>query len=262
MEQLRINGKQVFIGKGIPVVIRGFGMDCKCICDKTIAELHGMKIWNIRARITDHIKRFKESVDFIDFKQRLCETRTLELLLNLGYAKQSITQADHIYILSERGYAKLIKIMDTDYAWEVHDKLMDEYFLLREKEAPKGENLIALAVIEAHRILEDKERQIEQMKPKVQYFDALVDRNLLTSFRDTAKEFGIRERKFLEFLLDKKFIYRHQKGKLRPYAEKRNGLFELKEYNNNGHPGVQTLITPKGRETFRLLLEKGKEEIL
>lgn len=57
----------------------------------------------------------------------------MELLLSLGYAKQSITQAEHIYILSERGYAKLIKIMDTDLAWEIHDKLIDEYFELREQ---------------------------------------------------------------------------------------------------------------------------------
>ena len=35
------------------------------------------------------------------------------MLLSLGYAKQSITQAEHIFILSERGYAKLIKIMNT-----------------------------------------------------------------------------------------------------------------------------------------------------
>lgn len=44
-----------------------------------------------------------------------------------------ISKADHIYLLSERGYAKLIKIMDTDLAWEVHDKLIDEYFQLREE---------------------------------------------------------------------------------------------------------------------------------
>ena len=35
------------------------------------------------------------------------------------------------YLLSERGYAKLIKIMDSDKAWEVHDKLIDEYFTMK-----------------------------------------------------------------------------------------------------------------------------------
>lgn len=61
-------------------------------------------------------------------------------MISLGYSKQQIIQAEHIYILSERGYAKLIKIMDTDLAWEVHDKLMDEYFELRDEKV-KMDNL-------------------------------------------------------------------------------------------------------------------------
>lgn len=125
-------------------MLGGFGEGKKCICDKTIAEIHGQAEREMRRRITDNISRFKENVDFIDLKQgifvtdtyknqRVALAHTLELLQELGYAKQSITQAEHIYLLSERGYAKLIKIMDTDLAWEIHDKLIDEYFELREK---------------------------------------------------------------------------------------------------------------------------------
>lgn len=94
-------------------------------------------------------------------------------------------------------------------------------------------------------------------KPKAEYFDQIVDRNLLTNFRETAKQLGIKERVFVGFLLDHKYIYRDKKGKLMPYAEKNNGLFELKEAVNekSGWGGTQTLITPKGRETFRLLMQ-------
>lgn len=97
------------------------------------------------------------------------------------------------------------------------------------------------------------EKQI--MQPKADYFDELVDRNLLTSFRETAKQFGIKERSFINLLIDKKYIYRDKKGKLVPYAEKNNGLFELKEsYNEKTNwAGTQTLITPKGREIFMSL---------
>lgn len=99
------------------------------------------------------------------------------------------------------------------------------------------------------------------MQPKAEYFDDLVDRNLLTNFRDTAKELGVQQKMFINFLLDKKFIYRDGKGQLKPFADKNNGLFELKESKNDktGWVGVQTLITPKGRETFRLLLIGNKE---
>lgn len=132
MQKLIIKGTQKFSGKEIPVVSGGFGQDKKCMSDKTIAEIHGMEVKHVRERITSNIKRFKESIDFIDLKQRVGETGTLDLLNTVGYSKQSITQAEHIYLLSERGYAKLIKIMDTDLAWEIHDKLIDEYFQYRE----------------------------------------------------------------------------------------------------------------------------------
>lgn len=133
MNDLVVTGKQEFMGKDIPVVLGGFGSDKKCVSDKTIAEIHNVPATEIRRRVTDNIKRFREKVDVIDLKQRMGESHTLALLQNLDYAKQSITQAEHIYILSERGYAKLIKIMDTDLAWEIHDRLIDEYFELREE---------------------------------------------------------------------------------------------------------------------------------
>ena len=98
----------------------------------------------------------------------------------------------------------------------------------------------------------------QTMQPKADYFDELVDRNLLTSFRDTAKELKIKQKIFIDSLIDRKYIYRDKKGKLMPYAEKNKGLFELKEAisDKNEWSGVQTLITPKGRETFRLLFSK------
>lgn len=94
------------------------------------------------------------------------------------------------------------------------------------------------------------------MQPKAEYFDALVDRNLLTGIRDTAKELQIKQNTFVKFLLEKKYIYRSKKGKLLPYAQYvDSGLFELKEFTNEktGFSDTQTMITPKGKETFRLL---------
>ena len=94
------------------------------------------------------------------------------------------------------------------------------------------------------------------MQPKAEYFDMLVDRNLLTGIRDTAKELGVRQNDFVRFLLDKGYLFRTKKGKLRPYATYvDSGLFEMKEFVNDktGYTDTQTMITPKGKETFRLL---------
>lgn len=107
--------------------------------------------------------------------------------------------------------------------------------------------------------IEKSHLQVENqvMAPKADYFDELVDRNLLTNFRDTAKQLGIEPKKFVTLLLEKKYIFRDQKGKLMPYQDKNKGLFEVKECFNQKTKwaGVQTMVTPKGRETFRLLFE-------
>ena len=105
---------------------------------------------------------------------------------------------------------------------------------------------------------EEKQRlalENKAMKPKAEYFDDLVNRNTLTNFRDTAKEQHIQPKNFISLLLEKGFIYRDAKGQIKPYANY-GEYFHLKEAKGqlSKWSGVQTLITPKGREAFRMLL--------
>ncbi|MFE4428776.1 phage antirepressor KilAC domain-containing protein [Peribacillus butanolivorans] len=102
--------------------------------------------------------------------------------------------------------------------------------------------------------IEEQQKQIAIMKPKTDYFDALVDRNLLTNIRETAKELQVKQKYLVNFLLDNKYVFRDSKKKLKPYAQYVPELFEIKEWAKGKNAGTQTLITPKGRETFRLLL--------
>lgn len=134
------------------------------------------------------------------------------------------------------------------------------------------EELMAKALDAAHKILADRDARIAAQDvhiaeltvanqiaaPKAAYFDELVDRNLLTSFRDTAKQLEVGEKVFITFLLEHKYIYRDKKGHLMPYADKNDGLFEVKECFNEKTQwkGTQTMLTPKGRETFRLMIPK------
>lgn len=131
MEELIVNGTQNFMGRPIPVVSDGFGQGKKCMSDKTIAEIHGVKVIHVRELIGRNFQRFKEGVDFVDLK--VIVQNDNNLFTQLGYSQMQISKAEHIYILSERGYSKLIKIMDTDLAWKIHDKLMDEYFEMRDE---------------------------------------------------------------------------------------------------------------------------------
>lgn len=139
-----------------------------------------------------------------------------------------------------------------------------KYFIRVEEAWNSPEMVMKRALEIANRRVKDLQISVasltvdnEIMRPKAEYFDELVDRNLLTNIRDTAKELKIKQREFVKFLIDKKYLYRDKSGKLLPYAKHADtGLFELKEFVNEktGFHSTQTLITPKGKETFRLLL--------
>lgn len=131
--QIEVLGYQKFIGKDIPVIEGGFGEGKRCLTDKTIAEIHNQPTIEIRRRINDNLKRFKVNIDYIDLKFTMDDSHSKQILKSLDYTDVAIRNAQHIYLLSERGYAKLIKIMDTDLAWEIHDELIDRYFSMRKE---------------------------------------------------------------------------------------------------------------------------------
>lgn len=161
----------------------------------------------------------------------------------------TIPMAKEICMLqrNERGKQARQYFIQLEAAWNTPEQVMARALRIAEQTVNKLRLANSALTVE---------NQI--MQPKADYFDELVDRNLLTSFRETAKQLAIKEKEFIGFLLDKKYIYRDQKGKLTPYAGKGDGLFEVKECFNEKTQwsGTQTLVTPKGRETFRLLFLK------
>lgn len=154
----------------------------------------------------------------------------------------SVDMAKHICLMSRTEAGKRCRqyLIDLEKAWNTPEQIM------------------ARALDIAHKTINRLKEENTVLKPKADYFDELVERNLLTSFRTTAKEFGIKESVLIGWLIDNKYIYRDQKNKLCAYAApKTDGLFDEKEYKSkhSTHAGTQTLITPKGRETFRILMK-------
>ena len=179
-------------------------------------------------------------------------------------------QEREMYIINESGLYNVILRSDKPQAkpfrrWvtgEVLPSIRKHGGYIAGQAGMSDAELLAKALMVAQRTIADRDAQLsaltvenEVLTPKAEFFDHLVDRNMLTSFRDTAKEFGISPKKFVNFLLERKFVYRDKKGKLTPYEAKNDGYFEVKETFNEktNWSGTQTLLTPKGRETFRLL---------
>lgn len=108
---------------------------------------------------------------------------------------------------------------------------------------------------------EEKQKLVETVQeqaPKAEYFDSLVNSNLLTNFRDTAKELGYSQTEFTGWLIAKGYVYKDSKGILKPYETyRKQGLFQMKDFKNpyNHFTGTRTFVTVKGKNTFRLLMQ-------
>jgi prophage antirepressor-like protein len=134
---------------------------------------------------------------------------------------------------------------------------------IQNQEELTPEQLVAKALVVANQIIAEKEAKITEMEPKAEYFDNLVDSRLLTTFRDTAKELHIPPKEFTQWLVNNGYVYRDRHKMLKPYEKHRkNGLFQMKDFSTPfGYSNVQTYITVKGKETFRLLIGGVKNDI-
>lgn len=110
----------------------------------------------------------------------------------------------------------------------------------------------------ARRMLEEQQKnerlrqELDRAKPKADYYDAFIHPESCTNIRATAKELKVPEKMFTAFLIRKRYLYRAPSGGLMPYAKAADdGLFFVKDYIAvNGHQGVYTLVTPKGKALF------------
>ena len=199
MMEVQITGVQSFMGKEIPVVEGGFGEGKRSILVRELGQIHTMKIGNINQRINDNRKRFKDGVDIIDLKVSC----TSDVLLNMGFNQSQINASKHIYLLSERGYAKLIKIMDTPLAWEVYNRLIDEYFTMRKIINSKMDSyMIEDPVARAMRWIEEyKEKELIKEK-----HDNLIHSPKTYTTTEIAKELGFSSARALNKDLESKKI--------------------------------------------------------
>lgn len=168
----------------------------------------------------------------------------------------TVDMAKHLCLMShtEKGKECRQYLIDLEKAWNTPEQVMARALKIADRSIKQlKEQNKALSVQNSELTV-----QANIMKPKAEYFDEIVDRNLLSNFTEVSKELGIKRNTLIKFLLDHGYIYRDKKGNLLPKANsKSDGLFEVKQCRNNKTQwaGAQTLVTPKGVETFRLLCQ-------
>lgn len=138
MNELKVTGRQKVGSLEFTGIEGGFGDGKRAMLAKDIAEIHGKEVKVINQAINMNLKRFKEGIDLLDLKTKV---NLIDLSSYYGLDAHSVRMSKNIYLLSERGYSKLLKILEDDLAWELYDQLVDGYFNMRQAQAIETHNL-------------------------------------------------------------------------------------------------------------------------
>ena len=177
MNELKVLGKEKVGSFEFTGIEGGFGEDKKAMLVKDIAVIHNLETRTVNQTINRNIKRFKTGIDILDLKQI---TRS-DVFSDYGFTKAQWGNANNIYLLSERGYAKLLKILEDDKAWEIYDELVDNYFNMRQTIKTDNKALVA------NKRLEIMEENAKTRKANLLYKIAMATRS------ETSKETLIAE---------------------------------------------------------------------
>lgn len=126
--QIKVTGIQNLGSIQFTGIEGGFGEGKKAMLVKDIAAIHGREVKHINELVNRNLVRFKIDLDVIDLKVAVQDDHNL---IDYGFTKMQIAKSPNLYLLSERGYFKLLKILDDDTAWEIYDQLVDTYFNMR-----------------------------------------------------------------------------------------------------------------------------------
>jgi len=217
---------------------------------KDVAEILGYA--NPNEAISDHV----------DDEDKLNSKTLSSFSANLGQRGGWLINESGLYSLimsSKLPAAKKFKRWVTS---EVLPSIRKNGGYIAGQESMTPAELMASALLMAQKTLAEREARIADltvqnqiMLPKAEYFDDCMARGGLMNFRDTAKLLGLKQKELIDNLLRDRYLYRDKRGRLLPYEKRNDGYLQVKEAFNNASDwnGVQTLVTPKGREHFRSL---------
>jgi len=131
MSNLKVIGKKNILGIEVPYLFGGFGSNEKSMLAQTIAKIHGREVKEVNRLINNNCSRFIAGIHVIDLKG---DIEVAVILKHSGIMTQNaINASDNIYLLSQRGYVRLLKIMDDDTAWEKWGVIENDYFEMKEQ---------------------------------------------------------------------------------------------------------------------------------
>ena len=117
------------------------------ITTELLAQLYGTETVNIKMNFSRNSARFVQGKHFFklegnelrEFKHRLSLSESVSREVTESYSVKIARNVRSLILWTERGAARHAKMLETDQAWEVFEKLEDCYFSQCEKNTGKQE---------------------------------------------------------------------------------------------------------------------------
>ena len=190
------NVNEVMINN-IPVGIKEY-QGQRVITLKDIDVVHNRPEGTARKRFNDNKKYFIEGEDY--FKVCVSEIRTHKIMEISAKANEDVT------FITESGYLMLVKSFTDDLAWNVQRQLVKGYFRARALdsyqiadpierakrwiEEQEEKKALALQLEEQKETIQEQAGQIQELSPKAEYCDAVLNADGLVSATEMAKSYG------------------------------------------------------------------------
>ncbi|HFF8664258.1 TPA: phage antirepressor KilAC domain-containing protein [Escherichia coli] len=233
----------------------------RVVTTETLARGYGVDEANIRNNLSRNLDRFEEGKHYFlltglklrEFKNRVTGS------YSVGKNARSLT------LWTERGAARMSKIVDTNEAWAFFEKLEDSYFRQKEQQPVAIPQTLPEALRLAAELAEQKmqlEQQLVAAAPKVDFADRVsVAKGILIG--NFAKVVGLKQNALFAWLRENGILIASGGRKNVPFQQYINaGYFTVKEVVLDDEDGYQIRLTPqltgKGQQWLtRKLLDAG-----
>ena len=231
----------------------------RVLTTEQLAQAYECDISNIQDNYRKNQSRFEEGIHFFklngdelkDFKSRLPEN-----------FRSAMKFAPNIMLWTRRGASRHSKMLGTDKAWDMFDKLEDVYFNSNKPIQLPQNYLAALeSLVETEKAKQAAEQKVAQLQPKADFYDTVASSESLLSMADVAKvlDKGIGRNRLFKLLRSRGILQSNNV----PYQRFVDaGYFKVVESSymagDNAIISTVTYVKQKGVDYIRKLLEGGR----
>ncbi|HAT1528838.1 TPA: ORF6N domain-containing protein [Morganella morganii] len=224
----------------------------RVVTTETLATGYGVDEANIRNNLSRNKDRFIDGVHFY----AISGDELKDLRVTNSYAQIS-SKARSVTLWTEKGAARMSKIVDSDEAWSFFEKMEDAYFRPAPTEVSRKQ--LALMVIEAEDRAEAFSIENKQLNATVESLEKRFRKGMtITSFCKSLN--GVNVSKVMSWAGERNWVFNSRRD------QSKSPKWRVASYARDKYlTEEETQITPHGMDEFTkftpVLLEKGCQRL-